>query len=111
MPHVLNVVEWQPVSSTGFDLVNTSMQVLPDMFAPKELCDCLPGWNPACSCAVFFCFRVKESVVTFDQMWPLLFEHFDVAFRCFSLVTGSFLHFLVNVSSGMRLDMWVLQTA
>lgn len=83
MPYVLNVVEWQPVSSTGFDLVNTSMQVLPDTFAPKELCDCLPGWNPACSSPVFFCFRVKESVVTFDQMWPLFFEHFDVAFRCF----------------------------
>ena len=48
--------------STGFELVNTSMQILPDTFAPKELCDCLPGWNPACSSPVFFCFRVKESV-------------------------------------------------
>lgn len=71
MPAVPDVVEWQPVSSTGFDLVNTSMQVLPDTFAPKELCDCLPGWNPACSGPVFFCFRVKVSVVTFDQVWPL----------------------------------------
>ena len=73
MPDVPNVVEWQPVSSTGFDLVNTSMQVLPDTFAPKKLCDCLPGWNPACLGPVFFCFRVKESVVTFDQVWPLFF--------------------------------------
>ena len=37
-----------PTSAKGFDLTSSQMEITPNLFAPKRLCSCNPGWSLSC---------------------------------------------------------------